>query len=449
MQKRALLDSSVYLGLLALIVWLPLPLGSNRDWSMGLLVLLVGLLAMLWAAARLRQQKPVSRALRAAWPMLALLLAAQVWVALQLLLGISLDVGASFQYLMLGLAYSLLFVMVLSVFHTRRRLTALLAVLVASGTVQAFYGTLMTLSGLEWTFFTEKTSYRGLATGTFVNRNHLAGYLELTLACGIGLLMALRDGGSFSWKAILELIMGPKARLRIGLVIMVIGLVMSRSRMGNTAFFISLVVIGGIFILLNKENRVRNIILLASFVLIDILMISQYFGLDKLKDRLINTRFEDQVVNEVVVARQNEVRDDVYLQALPTLEQHWLTGSGAGSFEAVFPQYMGPDIAVMHFDHAHNDFIQFAIEYGLIGTLPLAAFVLLAFWHALRALWRTESWYRSGVGFAAAMGILALMIHSFTDFNLQIPANAATFVVLCAIAVLANQHDKERKQRRG
>ncbi|WP_116472397.1 O-antigen ligase family protein [Zobellella maritima] len=439
MEKRSLVDSSVYFGLLVLLLWLPLPLGSNRDWSMGLLVLLVGVLATLWAIGRLKQEKPFSRALRAAWPMLALLLMAQGWVALQLWLGISLDIGASFQYLMLGLAYSLLFIMVLSVFHTRRRLTVLLAVLVASGTVQAFVGTVIALSGVDWGFF--KASH--VATGTFVNRNHLAGYLELTMACGIGLLMALRDGGSFSWKAILELLMGPKARLRIGLVIMVIGLVMSRSRMGNSAFFISLIIIGGVFILLNKENRVRNSILLASFVLIDILVISQYFGLDQLKERLVNTRFEDQVVNEVVVARKNEIRADAYLDAIPLLEQHWLTGTGAGSFEAVFPQYAGPDL-VNHFDHAHNDFIQFAIEYGLIGTLPLAAFVLLAFWHALRALWNRESWYRSGVGFAASMGILALMIHSFTDFNLQIPANAATFVVLCAIAVLANKHEKGR-----
>ncbi|GAA3535957.1 O-antigen ligase family protein [Zobellella aerophila] len=439
MEKRSLVDSAVYFGLLALLIWLPLPLGSNRDWSMGLLVLLVGVLAALWATGRLRQDKPFSRALRSAWPMLALLLLAQGWVACQLLLDISLDTGASFQYLMLGLAYSLLFMMVLSVFHTRRRLTVLLAVLVISGTLQAFIGTFMALSGMEWGFLTSSH----VATGTFVNRNHLAGYLELTMACGIGLLMALRDGGSFGWKAMLELLMGPKARLRIGLVIMVIGLVMSRSRMGNTAFFVSLLVIGGIFILLNKENRVRNTILLTSFVLIDILVISQYFGLDQLKDRLINTRFEDQVVNEVVVARKNEVRTDVYLDAIPLLEQHWLTGTGAGSFEAVFPQYAGPGL-VSHFDHAHNDFIQFAIEYGVIGTLPLAAFMLLAFWHALRALWHRESWYRSGVGFAASMGLLALMIHSFTDFNLQIPANAATLVVLCAIAVLANKHEKGR-----
>jgi hypothetical protein len=53
------------------------------------------------------------------------------------------------------------------------------------------------------------------------------------------------------------------------------------------------------------------------------------------------------------------------------------------------------------------------------------AFTLMALWHALKALRRRDSVYRSGVGFGAAMGIIALLIHSSTDFNLQIPANAA------------------------
>jgi len=51
-----------------------------------------------------------------------------------------------------------------------------------------------------------------------------------------------------------------------------------------------------------------------------------------------------------------------------------------------------------------------------------------------------QSLYRSGVGFGMALAILSLMIHSFTDFNLQIPSNAATFVVVCAVALLANYH---------
>lgn len=57
------------------------------------------------------------------------------------------------------------------------------------------------------------------------------------------------------------------------------------------------------------------------------------------------------------------------------------------------------------------------------------------------------SLYRNGIGFGAAMGIIAVLSHATVDFDLQIPANAATFVVLCAIAVLANHHRKERSER--
>jgi hypothetical protein len=50
------------------------------------------------------------------------------------------------------------------------------------------------------------------------------------------------------------------------------------------------------------------------------------------------------------------------------------------------------------------------------------------------------------MGFGAAMGILGILIHSATDFNLQIPANAATFVTLCAMATLAGRHRKTRRR---
>jgi len=219
---------------------------------------------------------------------------------------------------------------------------------------------------------------------------------------------------------------------------------MTRSRMGNAAFFASLLLVGGLFVLIEKENRLRNSLILASLVLIDVLVISQYFGLERLKERILDTRLNDVVVNGEVVQQANEVRGNVFGYALPLLFERPVTGQGAGSFEAVFPKYPGDDIR-LHFDHAHNDFLQFAIEFGLLGLIPLAGFVLLALWHGLRALWRKRSTYRSGVAFGAVMGILALLFHSATDFNLQIPANAATFVVLGAIAVLAGHHSRPRR----
>lgn len=434
---------------LVMLVWLPLPLGSNRDWAVGIFVVGVGVIGLLWAYSRWQQSNKHEHnpAWRPALIMVGALLATQLWVAVQWLAGYTVDVGATFQHLMLGLAYSLLFLIVVALFHTRNRITLLLATLVVSGTLQAFYGAFMTLSGVEWLVLGPKNSYLGVATGTFVNRNHLAGYLELTLACGIGLLLALRDGRPINWRNSLEVLLGPKARLRLALVIMVIALVMTHSRGGNIGFFVGLLAVGSLFVIRNRENRTRNIVILLSIVLIDMLVISQYFGFERLKNRLVETRLTDVVVDGEVLARANELRDDVVLQSIPLINERPFAGHGAGSFEAVFQRFPDHDIP-LHFDHAHNDFVQFVAEFGLIGSAPLAFFVVLALWHAFRALWRRESAYCSGVGFGAAMGIIALTIHSATDFNLQIPANAATFVVLCAIAVLAGNHTRRQRHRR-
>lgn len=440
------LERSLVALTLIILVGLPLPVGSNRDWAIGLFTLFIGSISVLWAVGQWRGVLKPSSALKPALPMLAMLLLSQAWVAVQWLAGISVDSGATAQALILGLGYSLLFLVIVSTFATRKRVTLLLGTLVVSGTLQAFYGTFMTLAGVEWLLATPKTSYIGDATGTFVNRNSMAGYLELTLAAGIGLLLALRDTRPFSWAGLIELLMGPKARLRLALVVMVIALVMTHSRGGNAAFFASLIVVGGFFVLRNKENRLRNVLILASLIVIDVLVISQYFGLERLKDRVLNTRFSDTVIDGEIVQRANEIRGDVFLYALPLAQDKPITGQGAGSFEAVFPKYPGEDIR-LHFDLAHNDYIQFAIEYGVLGALPLALFVLLALYWAFKAIWQQRSLYRGGVGFGAAMGIIALLMHAMTDFNLQIPANAATFVVMCALAVLANHHSKERRRR--
>lgn len=425
---------------LALLVWLPLPLGSNRDWAAGGLILLTGLLGLAWALARLRRPAPLAPAQRTALPLLGLLLLPQLWVAVQLLAERSADRGATLQSLLLGLAYGLLFWLVVSLFHTRRRLTVLLWTLVLSGTLQAFWGTAMTLSRTEWLLLTPKSCCWGDATGTFVNRNHLAGYLEMTLACGIGLLLALREGRPFRWQAAPALLLGPKARLRLALVIMVIGLVMTHSRMGNAAFLASLLGTGLLLARAEKEQRRRHAWLLASLLLVDVLVVGQFFGLDTLKQRLL----QGPAAALAGAPRAEELRWPVLRAALPLLAERPLTGHGAGSFETVFARRAGPDIP-LHFDHAHNDYLEFLVDFGLIGSLPLALFVLRALQLALAALRQRRSVYRSGVGFAAVMGILALLLHALADFNLQIPANAATLVTLCALAVLAGGHSSPRR----
>ena len=64
--------------------------------------------------------------------------------------------------------------------------------------------------------------------------------------------------------------------------------------------------------------------------------------------------------------------------------------------------------------------------------------VLAAAWHAIAAMRQRRNRMMIGMGFTAFMGMLAIMIHSSVDFNLQIPSNAAYFVVMMALALVAH-----------
>ncbi|MEX1663905.1 O-antigen ligase family protein [Zhongshania arctica] len=424
------------------LIWIPLPLGSNRPWSTGLVIAIISAIGFVWAIRRWKQATKNSAALTKAKPAILALVTAQLLVAVQYFGGLSLAPSETFNHLLLGSAYTLLFVLVLDLFTTRKSINLLLGTVVISGTFQAFYGSTMALSGLEWSFFATKEYMQGLATGTFVNRNHLAGYLEITAACGIGLLLALRDHRTLSLKSIIDWISGPKALIRIALAIMVIGLVMTRSRMGNVAFVASMIFTGGILAIGIPKLRLKLLVILTSLLIIDFLIVTQYFGLDELQARLANTQFDDKIIAGEVLAKQNVIRDDVIGYASVLLKKHALSGSGAGSFEVIFPSVAGPNIT-RHFTHAHNDYMQFAIEYGVLGAAIFMCFFLFTFYHGIRALLLTNSSYRSGIGFACVMGMTAIAIHSFADFNLQIPANAATFTVLSTLGLLARFHTRQ------
>ncbi|WP_373090769.1 O-antigen ligase family protein [Zhongshania sp.] len=424
-----------------LIIWLPLPLGSNRPWSGGIAITLISAIALIWTIRKRRHSLEISAPLKNAKPAVISLVLVQLLAAVQYLTGISLAPSESFNYLLLGTSYTLLFILTLDLFVTRQSINLLLATVIFNGTLQAFYGSSMTLSNLEWSFFEAKEHMHGLATGTFVNRNHLAGYLEISAACCIGLLLALRDQRPISIQSILNWISGPKPFLRIALAIMVIGLVMTKSRMGNIAFLSSMIITGGILAVASPKLRPKLFAILSSLLIIDVFIVAKYFGLEELKMRLISTQLNDKVVAGEVLIRQNVNRDEVFNYTIPLLNKYAFHGSGAGSFETIFPSVAGRDIS-HHFTHAHNDYIQFAIEYGFFGGASLIYFYVFTYYHGINALTKLNSAYRSGVGFACVMAMTAIAIHSLTDFNLQIPANAATITVISALGLLARFHTR-------
>ena len=357
----------------------------------------------------------------------------QAYLALGLplptLLPLSIDPFSTLLSALLTLAYYLLFCLCLLLINNQQRLRTFAWVLVISGIFQAIFGSLSTLSGLEVLLFSDKSAYFGVATGTFVNRNSFAGCMEMTLAAGMGLLIAqLNERPSRDWQEwlhrTLKTLMSNKVMLRTGLAIMVIGLVLSRSRMGNTALFFSLMMTGFLYVICRKKMSRGIVVLFVSLLVIDVAIVSQWFGLEKVVERIEQTSIS------------RETRPNVSEVTLRAIGDYGVTGSGGGTFYTTITGYHDGSWRGFY-DLAHNDFLQFPLEFGLPAYALLVIMVLTAAWHAMVAMRQRRNRLMIGMGFTAFMGILAIMIHSSVDFNLQIPSNAAYFVVMMALGVLA------------
>lgn len=441
---------SLFFAYLALLVWAPIPLGSNRPWAWALLELWVFILAMWWLLGYLRGKHHGNAVFSTSSPALVCgaLWLAYVWLQLaplplevlsrlspeaarwhEIAAGpgaapLTLDRHGTLQGALKSTAYLAFFALSLLLLNRRERITAAAVTLILSGFAQAMFGGLAALSG----------SFGESAHGSFANRNHYAAYLVMCLSVGLGVLIANLTGAvSRTWKQffrnVIALILSPRMLLRLALVVMVIALVLTRSRMGNSSFFVSLLAAGAIGLVFSKRATRSMMVLVASLIVIDIFIVGTYFGVERVLERIEQTRIE------------TEDRGDIASYALNLWRDYPVFGAGLGSFHAVIPRYWG-EIPGAPYTHAHNDYLQFACEVGVTGAALLGALLLMSLLAALRAQQVRADPLMRGISFGSTMGIIALMIHSAVDFSLQIPAIALTFMLVLALAWISLHHDR-------
>ena len=445
-------EKCLFAAFLLTLFWAPLPFGSNRPWAASLLFVLLSAILSGWLLLFLFDAVSPSRRAwqRSRWPLLALA-SIPLWIFMQTLplppewvallspraaelhvdsdwVPLSLDVAATKFYLLGSLACFCAFALVVFLVNSAFRARMLLWVLVASGVFQATYGALMVLSGLELGFFVEKYVGVGQATGTFVNRNHLAGYLVITLAAGSGLLLSefasdsalsVRD---FVRKT-LQTLLSAKVILRVMLALMVIALVLTRSRMGNMAFFSALAVAGLVALVCGRRFSPKLVLLLLSLFVVDAIIVGQWFGLEKLVERLETTE------------TAGKIRLDVSTSSSSIIEDFPLAGSGGGSYYGIFPYYQDLSTAGSYYTHAHNDYVELISDLGMpVTVLSFGALFLLVLRRALRIQARDHSRLQRGVGFATIMALTWVAMHSWVDFNLQILANGVTLSAVLGLA---------------
>lgn len=443
---------ALFIGYLVLLLWLPWPNGSNRPLAWAAAELWVFALAIGWLVSYGRGHVRLRSVPRGASVVLAccMLWLALVWLQLRPLpipllqfvspeaarahiaaaqplapafAPLTLDVSSGLHGALKSTAYVLFFALALVLLDSHERIKASAYVLILGGFAQALYGGIISLNEMNsiWGTIAHPDAH-----GTFVNRNHFAGYLVLCLSVGLGMLIASLTGNtSRSWRQFardaLILALSPTMRLRLMVAAMVTGLVLSRSRMGNSAFFTALLVAGAIGLVFSKRATRSMVVLIASLVVIDIFIVGAYFGVEKVVLRIQQTTIQTEDRSNVVALALNMWRD------FPAL------GSGLGSFHLAFPKYRSGDLLSVY-TFAHNDYMQFLVETGLLGFVLLGLIVTLSLFAAVRAQYLRGDPLMRGLSFGAIMGITAMLIHSWVDFNLQIPSNAMTFMYLLALA---------------
>ncbi|UAL45132.1 O-antigen ligase family protein [Shewanella inventionis] len=435
-------DRIMILAICALIIWVPIPLGSNRIWALAIVEFTIICLAIAHLAYCFKHNALL---FRYRWQKHLLIPTGLMlaYLCLQLLNWIpsidTVDPYQTAQHLLKTFCYTLFILLLSQYCQHSQALRWLFIAIIISGCLQAFYGTLLNLLQLEASpIFGYHDGDR--ARGSFVYQNHFANYLALCLSIAFGwLLSELKTSKSdtdFRQKLIdlLSTLFSRKIILRLAIVIMVIGLILSRSRMGNAGFFTALGVVSLLSMFIYRRPPTLFKPLVISIFILDLLIVGSIFGVDKVKQRLEDTSFT------------SETRDEVVIDSIPIIKDNLLTGTGGGSFYTVFPQFQ-PQFYSGFYDHAHNEYVQFVVEYGVVMTAILGLWVLYAFWLACRTMYLRNNKLYKGIAFGCAMAIVHMLIHCTVDFNLQSPANTLLFLTILTLCWLVRYLPSDNQKR--
>ena len=300
---------------------------------------------------------------------------------------------------------------------TSSKVQQFLHVLLFIGIVEAALGTVQYLIAPGWIFGyineTQNTS------GTFINRNHFAGLLEMLIPVAFGLAyMSARTFREFA-KPYLYLLAG---------AYMALALMLSLSRMGVFCFLCTFVFCG---LLLQMRKRGRVIPVLGLSMLGLIFLGTVWVGIDALAARYSQLLGPDATIRE---DRLLIFRDTVRMISVNPL------GIGSGGFQDRFRPYQTVRLDLV-FDHAHNDYLETASEWGIPTAVAFWVFVVSAFVRAVRLFLTICSTRRAGLLLACCGAIFAILIHSAADFNLQIPSNSMLFFVFVGMSLAISPAD--------
>ena len=287
---------------------------------------------------------------------------------------------------------------------SRNLIMVLFYAIFISSLFQASYGIVSHLSGSQsilglW----EKRYYLGDATGTFINRNHFAGFLAISWPLVLSGLISAKPFLLDKHSSILRVSIAICYSLLI-----TFALVLSHSRMGAVVA-LSGVTVWGYITTRNKKKSHRRMLWLGLGIIV---LSAVWFG-------------AEDIVSRFTLLESGDGRLKIWRQIFQFPITAWLAGIGPGNIEEIFRLVQQPNLEGK-LVFAHNDYLEFVLEFGLISTFILV--ITFSCW-GYKAFPIGSLTLRAG----AIGSFAAILIHSTVDFNLQIPAVALYFWVVVGL----------------
>ena len=334
-------------------------------------------------------------------------------------------------HLLLLVTFLTAFYLGLLVCKDRNAKKRLVYALVALGAFEAFYGLLQYLTGWQQIFAYVKKYYLEDATGTYINRNHFAGLLEMTLPFTVALALRLagnlRRAAERSEAKARQLLSARELLPLVFLLFLAVAtftaLVFSRSRMGIISALASLMAIFALAGSSSLSKRTRAVVAVVFFL--GVVGMVLWVGSDP-----VVTRFET-LGREYNETGQNRI--SIWRDTLTLIHRHPLLGTGLGTFSVAYTSVQSTFLNLL-VDHAHCDYLEVVSELGLPGGILVFVSIFWILARAVRRYRRIEDHFEAAVCLGCIGSIAAILVHSLADFNLYIPANALIFTVTLALA---------------
>ena len=426
--RVAQIDTVLLYGTFGLLMFGPVSFGAVEPWSIFILETGSALLTLLW----LRKQW-LEGELTIEWNPLFLPMAGfAVLILVQIVLGTSAYRHDTISEALLYGAYAMLCFLAGQTLLRSSQARKIAVILGLYGLAIAAFALLQGVAPNGKLYWLRQPSMGGWIYGPYVNHNHYAGLMELLVP--IPLVMSLTR------------LVDERERIAAGIAaaIMVGTVFLSGSRGGMLAIFVELVVFAVVLlrqrlVLFRQKRGMRIVVNLVAFAVVLISLLTWLGGKE------LTTRISS-ISTETHTELSGGMRISIDRDAFLMFRNKPVLGWGLGSFPVVYPQFRS-FYTNFFVNEAHNDYLQLLCETGLLGFATMVWFLIVLYRSSVRKIGYWMSDVSGAVTFACLLGITGILVHSLLDFNLQIPANAALFYVLCTIAAARPLLQRSRKRR--